>query len=103
MRAKRQSDGLALFSLEYTPKNFIKNIKTTAECKLAYHGTIRDIATSGSLEYRDQNLIAKISLIENKPSVRASFITGSGETGFGLDTTYDITLSRLSNYNLALW
>mmetsp|Transcript_6258 Transcript_6258/g.9285 ORF Transcript_6258/g.9285 Transcript_6258/m.9285 type:complete len:295 (+) Transcript_6258:1391-2275(+) len=103
IKAKRRTDGLSHYTLEWTPKDLIPNLKAKAECKVTYPHSKTEAEPSATIEYTHKNAKAKVTLADNPTSVKASVTAGAPELGVGVDAKYDFKLGRFSAYNFAMW
>lgn len=98
-KAKKRTDGLHHYVLEWTPKSIVDNVKVKAECKTENHRTEPNV----SVEYTHAHAKAKLAFLGNPFVVKGSVTTGKGDYGLGLDGKYNTQTQQLQAYNIAAW
>lgn len=103
LKAKKRTDGLSHYTIEWVPKDLIPDLKLKSECKVSTSEGSQTAEPSLTAEYSMDNLKAKLAFADNPRVVKGSFTTAFGDYGVGLDGKFDISSKRLTGYNTAVW
>lgn len=103
LKAKRNTDGVFNYKVNWTPINYIKDARLKGHCKVENQGTNSKFENKASFIYFHPNAIAKLALSDSPVCIRGSVTAGKPEYGIGFDGNFDLNSQKLHNYNFAFY
>ncbi|CAG9320013.1 unnamed protein product [Blepharisma stoltei] len=102
-KAKKRTDGLSHFVFDWTPKDYVANLKLKTECKTQKVGSTPQTEPSFAVEYTHPKAIGKLVFLGAPLVVKGSLTLGTPAYGLGLDGKFSTQSQKLTAYNLAAW